>query len=250
MDSLDIFPTTVVTADKTRENARVEDVDPRVSKILLGAGALSAALNFVDSVRARGPMRAAALFVLSTGLAAFGEVLITGPFGLLRHRTSPRVMGAPISILLLWYNVICGSHVATERALAKLPLDEIQRREALPLGTALVATSLDLVTDPFGLDSGFWEWKIDGAYAPEVQGPNGHSGVPVLNYLGWVVMVMGVLLGYVRIFPEDRVGGRLPILLLLPGYLTSAWWATKRRKPNYLFYSAPFVLTLCLGLRK
>ena len=246
--SLVISSTHVATDDKTRENVRVDDVDPKISKVLLGAGAVSAALNFVDSARTRGPLRAATLFALSTGLAAFGEVLVTGPLGLLRHRTKPRVMGAPISVLLLWYNVICGSHAATERILDELPLDEIQRREVLPLVTALVATNLDLIMDPFGLDTGLWEWKVNGAYAPEVQGPNGHSGVPILNYLGWMVVVMGVLLGYVRIFPGGRLGGRLPILLLLPSYLTSAVWAVKRRKPLYLIYSAPSGLSLFLGL--
>lgn len=228
----------------------MDDVDPKISKILLGAGVLFAASNFADSVRTRGPLRAATLFALSTGLPAFGEALITGPFQLLRHRTKPRITGAPISILLLWYNVIRGSHTATERVLTRLPLDERQRREALPLSTALVATSLDLVMDPFGLDNGLWEWKIDGAYAREVVGYNGRSGVPLVNYLGWMIVIMGVLLGYVRVFPEDRAGSRLPLLTVIPIYLASAGWAIKHRKPVYLIYSAPFGVALCLGLKK
>ncbi len=228
----------------------MEDVDPRVSKIILFAGTLSAILNLADSIRTRGPLRAATLFALSTGLPAFGEALITGPFGLLRHRTKPRVGGIPIAILLLWYNVICGAHAAAERVLARSPLSGVQRREALPLGTALAATSLDLILDPFGLDAGLWEWKIDGAYAPEILGSNGRSGVPVLNYLGWLVVVMGVVLGYVRLFPEDRLAGRLPIVLLLPNYLASVLWALKKRKPAYALYSAPFGLALYLGLKE
>lgn len=228
----------------------MDDVDPRVSKVILYAGALSAILNLADSVRTRGPLRAATFFALSTGLPAFGEALVTGPFDLLRHRTKPRFGGVPIAILLLWYNVICGAYATTERALIRLPLSETQRREALPLGTALVATSLDLIMDPFGLDAGLWEWKLDGAYAPEVQGANDHRGVPVLNYLGWLVVVMGVVLGYVRLFPKSKSVGRLPIILLLPIYLTSVIWALKKRKPAYVLYSAPFGLALCLGLKE
>ena len=228
----------------------MDDVDSRASNLLLFAGSLSAALNLADSTRTRGPLRAATLFALATGTAAFGEVLITGPFGLLRHRTKPRLKGVPISILLLWYNIICGSHAATERILAMLPLGERQRREALPPGTALVATSLDLLVDPFGLETGLWEWKVDEAYASGIVGNNGRSGVPTLNYLGWLVVVMGTLLGYVRAFPEAKTGGRLPVLLLVPIYLFSAAWAIRKRKPAFLIYSAPFALALCLGLRK
>jgi uncharacterized membrane protein len=211
---------------------------------------LGATLNLTDSARTRGPLRAATLFVLSIGLPAFGEVLVTGPLGLLRHRTKPRIGGVPVAILLLWYNVICGSHAATERALLRLPLDTSRRREALPVSTALVATSLDLLMDPFGLDNGLWEWKVDGAYAPEVVGNNGRRGVPSLNYWGWLVVVLGVMLGYMRLFPEDRPGSRLPALLLLPNYLASAAWAAKRRKPVYLVYSTPFALALYLSLRE
>ena len=228
----------------------MDDVDSRVSNLLLFAGALSAALNLADSTRTRGPGRAATFFALATGTAAFGEVLVTGPFGLLRHRTKPRLGGVPIPILLLWYNVICGSHAATERILGRLPLDERQRREALPPGTALVATSLDLIVDPFGLEAGLWEWKVDGAYAPGIAGSNGRSGVPTLNYLGWLVVVMGVLLGYVRAFPERGSGSRLPILLLAPIYLASAGWAIRKRKPAFLLYSAPFAAALCFSLKK
>lgn len=228
----------------------MDDVDSRTSKTILFAGLLGAILNLADSIRTRGLLCAAALFALSTGLPAFCEVLVTGPLGLLRHRTKPRIRGVPIAILLLWYNVIRGTHAATERALSRSPLSAGQRREALPLGTALVATSLDLVMDPYGLDAGLWEWKVDGAYASEVVGNNGRRGVPVLNYLGWLVVVMGVVLGYVRLFPEGGSGSRLPALLLLPQYLVSAGWAIRRRRPVYLLYSALFPLALYLGLKE
>ena len=228
----------------------MDDIDPRISKLLLAHAGLCAALNLADSARTRGPLRAVALFALSTGLPAFGEVLVTGPLELLRHRTKPRIGGIPVAILLLWYNIICGTQAATERALVRLPLAENQRRETLPPGTALVATSLDLVTDPFGLDAGLWEWKVDGAYAPDIVGNNGLRGVPLLNYWGWLVVVMGVVLGYVRLFPEGRSGSRLPVLLLLPQYLASAGWAVKRRKPAYLLYSALFPLALYLSLKE
>jgi len=36
--------------------------------------------------------------------------------------------------------------------------DHAERTRTFGLGTALVATSLDLLVDPFGLDLGLWEW--------------------------------------------------------------------------------------------
>ncbi|CAN5837343.1 hypothetical protein BH23ACT11_BH23ACT11_20700 [soil metagenome] len=228
----------------------MDDTDPTTSRIFLSAEFLGASLNLADSVRTRGPLRAATLFALSTGLPAFGELLVTGPFRLLRQRTQPRVGNVPLAILLLWYNVICGVHAATEHTLSRLPLSAEQRRESLPLATALVATSLDLVMDPVGLEVGLWEWKRDGAYAAEVQGPNGRKGVPVLNYLGWMVVVMGTLLVYVRLFPRGSAGSRLPVILLLPHYLASVGWAIRRRRPAYLLYSAPFPMVLYLGFKE
>lgn len=228
----------------------MDDVDPRISKLLLAHAIFGATLNLADAARTRGPLRAAAFFILSTGLPAFGEALVTGPFGLLRHRTKPRVGGVPLAVLLLWYNVIYGVHATTERALARLPTSATRRRETLPLATALVATNLDLVMDPFGLDAGLWEWKVDGAYASDIESPNGRSGVPVLNYWGWMVVVMGVVLTYARLFPESRSGGRLPVLLLLPYYLAPAAWAAKSRRFKYLLYSALFPLIVCSGLEE
>ncbi len=226
------------------------DADPRISRLLLAHATTTAALNLADSIRTHGPRRATTLFTLSTALPAFGELLVTGPLGLLHHRTKPRLKGVPIAILLLWYNVICGTHAATQRSLARTNLEENARHEALPLATALVATSLDLVADPFGLDAGLWEWKVDGAYAPEVVSENGHHGVPVLNYWGWLVVIMAVLLGYTRIFRDGGSASRLPVLLLLPQYLASVGWALKRRRPEYLLYSALFPIAAYFGLKE
>ncbi|MDP8939220.1 MAG: carotenoid biosynthesis protein [Actinomycetota bacterium] len=228
----------------------MDDVDPRISKLLLVHAILAAVLNLADAIRTRGPLRAAVFFALSTGLPAVGELLVTGPFGLLRHRTRPRLRGVPLAIPLFWYGVIYGVYCATERALSRLPMDDTRRREVLPPATALVATNLDLILDPFGLDAGLWEWKVDGAYAAEVWGVHGRSGVPLLNYWGWMVVVMGVVLGYTRLFAEGRRAGRLPALLLLPYYLAAAVWAVKRRRPVYLLYSALFPLVLYLGSRE
>jgi hypothetical protein len=122
----------------------------------------------------------------------------------------------------------------------------------LPPLAALIGASLDLALDPAGLDAGLWEWKRDGTYAPEVEGPNGRRGVPLVNYLGWLALVGGAVLAYGRVHGPARSpdGGRLPVLLLVPPYLAALAWAVGRRNPKYLLYSALFPLALYAGLKK
>jgi len=230
----------------------VDNVDPRLSRIILTHAALGAGLNLADSIRTRGVRRAGVLLALGAGLPALGELLATGPLGLLRHRTRPQVAGVPLAIVLGWYGVIHGSFTLAERVLSRLPLDEHSKRAALPPLAALIGTSLDLVLDPAGLDAGLWEWSREGAYAREVEGANGKGGVPPVNYLGWLAMVGGAASGYGRADGRERgpEGGRLPALLLLPYYLAAVAWAVRRRRPRYLLYSAPFPVALYAGLKK
>ena len=226
------------------------DADPRLSKLVLAHAALGAALNLADAVRSGRPRRAAGLFALSTGLPAAGEVLATGPLRLLRHRTRPRVASVPVAILLGWYCAINGSLTVAEGALGALPLDEDARERLLPLGAALVGTSLDLILDPAGLDAGLWEWSGDGAYASGVVGANGRAGVPLVNYAGWLLLVAGAVSVYGRLFGERPASGRLPALLLLPYYLAAVAWAVRRRGYRYLLYSALFPVAFVLSLKK
>jgi Carotenoid biosynthesis protein len=140
------------------------------------------------------------------------------------------------------------------------PHDE--RRRALVPATALAATSLDLMLDPCGLDLGLWEWSGDGHYAAEVEGPNGKRGVPLLNFAGWLCLITSVTLAYRLLEPARRSAdtpspwaaggsqaGRVAALLLLSYYLPPAAWTLKRRRPNYLVYSAPFALAMWTALR-
>lgn len=228
----------------------MDDADRRLSKMVLALNVLGACLNLASSVRARGLRRSAYIFALGVGLPAVGELLATGPLGLLRHRTRPRVAGVPVAVILGWYCATHGSFALAERLLARLSPDGATRRRALPPLAALVGTSLDLVLDPAGLDAGLWEWKVDGAYAREVAGANGRRGVPIVNFLGWLALVWGT--AYARTHGSDGEGrdGRLPGLLLVPYYLAAVAWAVGSGRPRYLLYSAPFPLALYAGLKK
>lgn len=133
-----------------------------------------------------------------------------------------------------------------------------KRRWLLPVSTALVATSLDLALDPFGLEQGLWEWSSDGPYAPEIAGANGKHGVPLENFAGWLGLTGGVTLGYGLLAgaggDPTRPGGAGSVKAmraaarLLPFYLPAATWALRTRKPRYLLYAALFPLVLLRAL--
>ena len=229
--------------------ACMNDADPKLSRLLLAGSVLGAALNLANSVRTQGPRRAVALLALGVGLPSVGEFLATGPLGLLRHRARPRVANVPVAILLGWYCATNGSLAVAENALDAVPVDEATRGRLLPLGAALVGTSLDLVLDPAGLDAGLWEWNGGGAYAAEVAGANGRNGVPLVNYAGWLLLVGGVASAYGRIFAQRRPAGLLPALLLLPPYLAAVAWAIKNHRFRYLLFSAPFPAALVTSMK-
>ncbi|MGH3145029.1 MAG: carotenoid biosynthesis protein [Rubrobacter sp.] len=230
----------------------MDDVDSRLSNLILAYAAFGAGLNLADSIRTRGIRRSLVLLALGTGLPAVGELLATGALGLLRHRTRPRVAGVPFAVLLGWYNVIHGSFTLAERILSRLPLDEGPKGRVLPPVAALVGISLDLVLDPAGLDAGLWEWNSDGSYAREIEGANGNTGVPAINYLGWLALVAGATYSFGLAFGREkgREGSSLPVLILLSCYLAAVAWAVGRRRPKYLLYSLPFPVALYAGLEE
>jgi uncharacterized membrane protein len=223
----------------------LNDLGPRLSKLMLAYTAVNAGLHLAASIRIRGLHRSALFFALGTGLPATGELLATGPLKLLRHRVRYRVAGVPLAIVLGWYAVIHSSFAVARRVSERFHPGEDAKRSILPAVATLVGVGLDLILDPAGLDIGLWEWNVDGAYAGEVVGPNGRRGVPLINYLGWISLVGGVTCVY---GPGGEAENRLPALLLLPYYLAAVGWALKRRKLGYLLLSVPFPVALYAAL--
>jgi uncharacterized membrane protein len=114
----------------------------------------------------------------------------------------------------------------------------------------MVGVSLDLILDPAGLEAGLWEWNMDGAYANEIDGANGNSGIPIINYVGWAMLVSSVVYIHQR-FSKDRLStSQRPALLLIPHYMAAVIWALQRRRFRYPLCSAPFPIALGIGLRE
>ncbi len=241
----------------------MSELDPRLSKAVTAHSVIVATLNLIHSLRTRGMRRTLLFAALGTAIPILGELLAVHVLRLLRHHVRPQVKGVPLALALGWYNVGYGTLAIVQGNINYAAVPHQGRKSlAMVPATALTATSLDLLLDPFGLDLGLWEWSEDSAYASEVEGPNGKRGVPLLNFVGWLALTTGVTLAYQRLHTgrnaaepadsEDSSGPgaeRTAGLLLLSYYLPALVWALKRGRRKYLLYSAPFATTLCAALK-
>jgi uncharacterized membrane protein len=116
--------------------------------------------------------------------------LVFGPY----HYTStlgPWLGSVPILIPLAWFMMIYPSYIIANLILDGGPVGSPGGRGhlvGLALLGALVMAAWDLVVDPIlsGPTFGAWVWERGGAY----------FGVPVQNYLGWIVTTFTVYLLY------------------------------------------------------
>jgi uncharacterized membrane protein len=226
----------------------------RPSRLVTAHSLIVAGLSLAHSLRTRGLRRTLLFAAPATAIPILGELLAIKGLKLLRHHARPQAGGVPLAIALGWYNVGYGTFTVVESIMNADGPDDVAGSWTLAPATALAATSLDLLLDPYGLDLGLWEWSRDGRYAAGIKGPNHNRGVPLLNYAGWISLIISVTLAFRLLDPEhaaDAPGpaaARSAALLLLSYYLPAAAWALKQRRPKYLLYSAPFALALWLAL--
>ena len=133
----------------------MSELDPRVSKAVTAHSSIVAALNVLYSLRTRG-LRGTLLFAaLGTAIPILSELLAVHVLRLLRHHVRPQVKGVPLAIALGWYNVGYGTLAIVQGNINYAAVPHQGRKSlAMVPATALTATSLDLLLDPFGLDLG------------------------------------------------------------------------------------------------
>lgn len=112
-----------------------------------------------------------ALFGGGALVAFVGEVVVIR-LGFLEHHIGPKVLGVPLYVLFGWTGVV---YVCFRVALLAT-----NGWTAVALA-AVLATALDVLTDPRGVADGHW------TYTDDLPGPR-HRGVPWWNYAGWVVV--------------------------------------------------------------
>lgn len=115
-----------------------------------------------------------ALFV-GGALVAFALEVVGVASGLLEHNLRPRVLGVPVTIVLVWPSVV---YLAYRVALLVAPAGV----EAAAVA-AVLATATDVLTDPNGVSEGVWEYPDASVSRPRFR------GVPWWNFVGWLVIV-------------------------------------------------------------
>lgn len=237
-----------------------DPIPPQYDRGILAQAVIIAALATAHSLYVRGVRRTVLFAGFSLSLAVIGEAFAIHILQMLRHHTHPQIKGVPLGAVLGWYNISYAAFATVEGLMGARAA--AMRNGLLPMATASIATSLDLVMDCMGLDQGLWEWSRNGLYAPEIQGPNGKTGIPIINFLGWIALTSGVVLLYLRaadtLMPlrikstnlNQRLARRGATLLLLPYYGEALVWAVGRRKFRYLLYSVLVPITLLVALRE
>jgi uncharacterized membrane protein len=227
---------------------------PSTPQVVIGTLG-STVLSLFHSLQTQGPQRTAVFAGLGLSIPIAAEFVGVNIARALRHHTQPQAFGVPLAAALGWYNITYATFGVVERLSHIIGVLPSQRRWALPLGTALVATSLDLVLDCYGLDQGLWEWTEDGVYATDITGPNGKQGIPLENFVGWLVLTSGVTGSYLALTGTDThevaqsdQSGRTAALMLLPYYMIGVVWAVQQRKPQYLLSSALVPIAIGLAL--
>ena len=228
---------------------------------MVSASVFATGLSLAHSLYTRGPRNTLIFLVLGVGMSAVGEHVVVNVLKLVRHHTGPQLKGLPLSMIFGWYNFIYATYALLESWWIRQGLEEGTLLWVLPLSTMVIATSFDLLIDCFGLDAGLWEWHSDSVYAAEITGPNGRRGVPLANFILWLVLGSGISLFYLLLaratgpgaFSGGAAGSETAlttaILLLVPYYVLGAGWALFRRRFRYLLYSSPFALALVVALR-
>lgn len=229
-------------------------LDKRASRATTIAVVVSFVLTVIASIRTRGLRETLLFLALGLGLPVSAEYHAINSAQILRHHLQPQYKGVPFAIGLAWYITGYNTFAVLERLLHDAGVDERAQSFLLPIATAATATSMDLVADVALLEQGYWEWAVDGSYAPEVRGPNGKRGVPLTNFSGWLILtslVTGVFLrlrGKARKQPGGDQRARYAALLLLPSYLGAVAWEVRRRRWRYILASGLFPLALIRAL--
>jgi uncharacterized membrane protein len=204
-------------------------------------------LAFLHARAALGPRRAAGELL---ALAAYGfalERISMTAFG--SHRYGPEwvvaPLGVPVAVALVWAAVISSAlALAARRGLRPAP--------ARALAAALFAVTLDLTIEPVAVRRGLWEWTPPGPWL----------GVPIGNFVGWVVIVAGYGIGAERWAGGGRFATEAIRRLLLAATALAAliavgmlWTrlgmeAALGRRGGWLAWGLVLVTTAALGLRR
>jgi len=154
------------------------------------------------------------LFFESINLVSGGWVF--GPL-IYTHKLGFKVFElVPLLIPVTWFTVGYLSLLIAERLLGREQLTR-ERIIKLALLAAVILTTWDLGMDPMMVNKQYWTWKVDGYY----------FGIPLQNYLGWLVTSFCFFVVYFSISQRWRSAPWGPItrrMTLLPPLAYTLMW--------------------------
>lgn len=117
-------------------------------------------------------------------------------------------------ILFGWIGM-CGTCLFVAEGILSRPGHDMLGQKRLwwqvPVLTGVIAVALDLFIDPIAVRAGYWVWFIKGTVYYEI---------PLLNYVGWFVLMLLAPLGWILIARRRdwgyRMKGLISIAALLP----------------------------------
>lgn len=192
--------------------------------------------------------RPAMLFFGLAAVLAFGAEYLGDNYGLIfgsYHYTGalgPRIAGVPILIVFVWGTVVYSAFAIVDWLARR---DDRRARGwgfrigyalLVGLATGLVTAAWDLMADPLSvsgvwqevLGSDAWWWWLDGGpYLPDLEVWQGGSGIPVENFVGWVLVPATIVAVFSVIYPtpariSTRSAAVVPVLIYGFLYLTLA----------------------------
>ncbi len=146
------------------------------------------------------------------------------PFGRYRYtgRLRPTVGGVPVIVALAWFAM-------------GVPAREVGRQIGREVGRrrwwagAAALTAWDLFLDPQMTAEGYWRWQRPGRFA--------YRGIPLANYLGWLVTGAGIMVVLDRLLPDRSV----PAAPDRPLVAVYSWMAVMQTLGFLMFFGDPLV---------
>lgn len=164
-----------------------------------------AAASLADVARTHGGRGAVVLLGVAGGGGFVAEVVGVGtgfPFGAYVYTGTlgPQLLGVPVVVPLAWVMMAWPALVAG-RTLGRSPA------AVVGIGAAALA-AWDVFLDPQMVAAGHWHWLDPHPALPLV------PGVPLSNYVGWVLVAALVVGGLQRLLGGDRRSGPATALYL------------------------------------
>jgi putative membrane protein len=111
---------------------------------------------------------------------------IYGPYHY-TEQLGPLFLGlVPYLIPMAWFMISYPSLVIAEGIIVYRSEEYLWRNLRVAALAAVVMTAWDLVLDPIMVKMGHWVWEVEGVY----------FGVPLQNYLGWLVTTFSIFILY------------------------------------------------------